>query len=45
HYGVFSGKRYRSEIQPRIRQFIRDNFNEKHEQLFQDENRHLVISR
>ena len=45
HYGVFSGKRYRTEIQPRIREFIRDYFNEEHEKVFQSENQHLVFSR
>jgi len=45
HYGVFSGKRYRTEIQPRIREFIRNHFNLKKEKAFQQENRHLVGSK
>ena len=31
HYGVFNGRRFRSEIQPRIRDFIRSNFDWKKE--------------
>lgn len=31
HYGVFNGKRFRNEIQPRIRDFIRANFSIKKE--------------
>jgi poly(3-hydroxybutyrate) depolymerase len=25
HYGIFSGKRYREQIYPRVREFIRTN--------------------
>ena len=35
HYGVFSGKRFRTEIQPRIREFIRQYFDAKKERRFQ----------
>ncbi|GAB2190122.1 polyhydroxyalkanoate depolymerase [Sessilibacter sp. MAH2] len=35
HYGVFNGKRFRTEIQPRLRDFIRSNFDVKKELDFQ----------
>lgn len=38
HYGVFSGSRFRTEIQPRISQFIRGNFDVKLETSFKSEN-------
>ncbi len=38
HYGVFNGKRFRSEIQPRIRDFIRSNFSTEEEAKIRKEN-------
>ncbi|VUD48086.1 hypothetical protein TDB9533_01161 [Thalassocella blandensis] len=35
HYGVFSGKRFRTEIQPRIKEFIRSNFDKSKEAKYQ----------
>lgn len=35
HYGVFSGKRFRTEIQPRIKEFIRSNFDKTKEAKYQ----------
>ncbi len=35
HYGVFSGTRFRTEIQPRMRDFILANFNPKTELAYQ----------
>lgn len=44
HYGVFSGKRYRQEIQPRMRDFYRQHFNPALEEAFQKQNPHLFSS-
>lgn len=44
HYGVFSGKRYRQEIQPRMRDFYRKHFNPAFEEAFQNQNPHLFSS-
>lgn len=41
HYGVFSGSRFRSEIQPRIRDFMLKYFDEKKEAAFQKKNPEL----
>ncbi|ACR11999.1 polyhydroxyalkanoate depolymerase [Teredinibacter turnerae] len=38
HYGVFSGSRFRNEIQPRIAEFIRAHFNRSEELAFKKEN-------
>lgn len=35
HYGVFSGTRFRTEIQPRMKEFIRNYFSHKVEREFQ----------
>lgn len=35
HYGVFSGRRFRTEIQPRIREFMRSYFDVKKEKQWQ----------
>ncbi len=35
HYGVFSGTRFRTEIQPRLKEFIRQNFEPAKEAKFQ----------
>ncbi|MFT5083806.1 MAG: poly(3-hydroxybutyrate) depolymerase [Lentisphaeria bacterium] len=42
HYGVFSGKRFRTEIQPRIKEFMRQYFDRKVETKFQKDNQALV---
>ena len=42
HYGVFSGTRFRTEIQPRIREFIRNYFNKRTEAKFQQLEPHIV---
>ncbi|WP_086932385.1 polyhydroxyalkanoate depolymerase [Agarilytica rhodophyticola] len=42
HYGVFSGTRFRTEIQPRMREFMRQYFNAKKERDYQNENPHLT---
>jgi poly(3-hydroxybutyrate) depolymerase len=44
HYGVFSGTRYRTEIQPRMREFFLNYFNRDKETAFQLENPHLIHS-
>lgn len=44
HYGVFSGTRFRTEIQPRIRQFIRQYYNRGKEKAFQEDNPPLFTS-
>ncbi|GAA6168826.1 polyhydroxyalkanoate depolymerase [Sessilibacter corallicola] len=36
HYGVFNGKRFRTEIQPRLRDFMRANFDPKKETEFRE---------
>lgn len=36
HYGVFNGSRWRSEIQPRVRDFIRSNFSLRTERMFRE---------
>ncbi|PID41874.1 MAG: polyhydroxyalkanoate depolymerase [Gammaproteobacteria bacterium] len=41
HYGVFSGRRFREEIQPRVAGFILDNFDAKKEKALQKERRYL----
>ncbi len=38
HYGVFNGSRWRTEIQPRLRDFIRHNFDNKVEAAYREEN-------
>ena len=38
HYGVFSGTRYRTEIQPRMREFYLNFFNREREAQFQQDN-------
>ncbi len=43
HYGVFNGKRFRTEIQPRIRDFIRSNFDSKKEKKLRKENTYPAI--
>lgn len=42
HYGVFSGKRFRTEIQPRIKEFIRQYFDKNKEKGFQKANPELI---
>lgn len=42
HYGVFSGTRFRTEIQPRMKEFMRQYFDIKKEQDFQKKHAHLV---
>lgn len=37
HYGVFSGTRFRTEIQPRMKEFFRSHFDFKVEKKFQKE--------
>ncbi|HRH78336.1 MAG TPA: polyhydroxyalkanoate depolymerase, partial [Cellvibrionaceae bacterium] len=44
HYGVFSGTRYRTEIQPRMREFYLNFFNREREAQFQQDNPHLIHS-
>lgn len=44
HYGVFSGKRFRTEIQPRMREFYLSHFDRKAEEAFQNQNPHLISS-
>ncbi len=44
HYGVFSGKRFRQEIQPRMREFYRLHFDPQAEAEFQKSNPHLISS-
>ncbi len=34
HYGVFNGRKWREEIQPRLAKFIRDRFDEEEERSF-----------
>lgn len=42
HYGVFSGTRFRTETQPRIREFIRRYFDKKKEAQFQQKRPELI---
>jgi len=42
HYGVFSGKRFRTEVQPRMKEFIRQYFDKKKELNFQKRNPRLL---
>ncbi|MFL0809291.1 MAG: polyhydroxyalkanoate depolymerase [Agarilytica sp.] len=44
HYGVFSGSRFRTEIQPRMKEFMREYLDVKKEQAFQKKNSHLIHS-
>ena len=44
HYGVFSGSRFRSEIQPRMKEFMRAHSNSKREAQLQAKNPHLISS-
>jgi poly(3-hydroxybutyrate) depolymerase len=44
HYGVFSGTRYRTEIQPRMREFFLSYFDREKETQFQLANAHLIHS-
>jgi len=44
HYGVFSGSRFKSTIQPIMHEFMRKVFDESKERVFQQENPHLVRS-
>jgi poly(3-hydroxybutyrate) depolymerase len=44
HYGVFSGSRFRNEIQPRMRDFMRKHSGAERERQLQEENPHLVSS-
>jgi len=44
HYGVFSGTRFRTEIQPRMKEFMRQYFNHKKEAEFQAANPNLFKS-
>lgn len=44
HYGVFSGSRFRNEIQPRMKEFMREFMDVKKEKAFQKKNPHLVGS-
>lgn len=44
HYGVFSGSRFRSEVKPRMQDFMRKHTDFKKEARLQKENPHLVTS-
>ncbi len=44
HYGVFSGTRFRTEIQPRMKEFMRRFFDTKKEKALQKKQPHLVRS-
>jgi poly(3-hydroxybutyrate) depolymerase len=44
HYGVFSGSRFRSEIQPRMRDFINAYTNIKTEKRLREERPHITSS-
>lgn len=44
HYGVFSGTRFRTEIQPRMKEFIRSHFVKKRERDFQRSHPDLIMS-
>ncbi|SMF40982.1 poly(3-hydroxybutyrate) depolymerase [Alteromonadaceae bacterium Bs31] len=44
HYGVFSGKRFRSEVLPKMRDFMRSHVDEKKEKAFRKDNQHLFFS-
>lgn len=44
HYGVFSGTRFRTEIQPRMKQFFRQYFDQKKEAHFQAQHVQLFSS-
>ena len=44
HYGVFSGKRFSTEIQPRMREFFLSYFDRRQEEEFQKQNPHLFSS-
>lgn len=44
HYGVFSGRRFRTEIQPRLREFIREYFDSESESALQKKRTSLISS-
>lgn len=44
HYGVFSGSRFRNEIQPRMKEFMREHGSQRREEQLQKANPHLVSS-